>query len=179
MRHYKLQMLCQTQREPWQRDEHTHTERSLPKVIQTLPYVPSESQKGYSLANEAKTDTTAEQTCSFTHAASTTCFNAVFSILASQSLQDSQQDKTVDRWNVTHEMCRPPPKKLVKKSRKSNKRIWTEKHSRAAQHVENICAQTTLATAQHSLTSSSAWQTLLSMATTSTWFKSFWREIQM
>lgn len=38
MRHYKLQMLCQTlQQEPWQQDE--HTQRTLPKVIQTLLYV--------------------------------------------------------------------------------------------------------------------------------------------
>lgn len=113
MRHYKLQMLCQTQWEPWQRDEHTHT-AVLAQGDPNTPVCAEWEPNGYSLANGVRTGPTA-QTCSSTRVAVTSGFNVSLQILASQNLQDSQQDKTVCRDEMSRtDAVFPPPKRFNK-----------------------------------------------------------------
>lgn len=92
----------------------THTQRSLPKVIQTLPYVSSESQNGHSLANEVTTDLTAEHKHAVSHMQSSRLALMLPVLLASQNLQGSQQDKTVYQDEMSRRI--PPPPTPQKKN---------------------------------------------------------------
>lgn len=103
----------------------THTQRSLPKVIQTLPYVPSESQRGYSLANEAKTDPIAEHKHAVSHMRpSRLVLMLSFKFWFHRIYRIPSRTKQSIGMKCHAGLQFPPPKKrkLVKKSRKSNKK---------------------------------------------------------